>query len=300
MSKWILFICELFIIFLVLWLSKWDGKPKQQRLFSITLPKEAFNHPELLTIQKWYQLRLSISFLTLLAATLLGMFIRFKYMSLELLFFIIIITLTIGIPSFLYGKANLMVRQVKADQTWEAGNFSHGIHEDDFWRYGQFYTNPFDSARTTSKRMGMGTTLNLAHKNQRRFLAITLIAATLLVVATLFSTFYMEVKTPSYRIDETTLNIDYPFYYYHAPLSDIKSLRILQKLPPYSKQNGIETSTFARGFYTVGGYGKTFLCVYKSGPYLLIETAEVTLIVNEPTEEKTYSLLEALDMVIPK
>lgn len=300
MTKWILFLCELFIVFLVLWTAKWDGKPKQQRLFSITLPKDVLNHPELLAIQKWYQLRLNTGFIALLAASVLGLFIRFRYMSFELLFFALIITVAIVLPAYLYAKANQLTHHVKTDQSWEAGSFSHGIHEDDFWRYGQFYSNPFDTARTTSKRMGIGTTLNLAHKTQKRFLAVTLTATAVLVFAVLTSTYYMEIKTPSYHIDETTFAVDYPFYYYHLPLKDIKSLRMLQKLPPNSKTNGIETDTFARGFYTVGGYGKTFLSVYKTGPYLLIETSEITLIVNEATEEKTYSLLEALDMVIPK
>ncbi len=298
--KWIFFLCELFIICLVLLTSKWDGKPKNQRLFSITLPKEHLNHPELLEVQKRYQLQLSVTFLSLLTACLLSMFLHFKFISMELFFFFLIIGLSIALPSYFYAKANQLVKEIKQNNSWEAGNYSHGIHEDEFWRYGQFYRNPFDTARTTTKRMGIGTTLNLAHKKQQRFFIVSLALTLLVTVLLCFQLFYMEVKTPSYRIETNTLYIDYPVYYYHVPIKDILSLRVIQELPPTLKSNGIATDSFSRGFFNVKGYGEVFLCIYNTGPYLLIETKEGTVIVNEITEEKTYELLEALDMVIPK
>lgn len=300
MVKWVFFLCDLFIICLVLFTSKWDGKPKKQRLFSITLPKENLNHPALIEVQKRYQQQLSITFIALLIACLLSMFLNYRFVSIDLFFFFLIIGLSIALPSYFYAKANAQVKAIKQSQGWEAGNFSHGIHEDDFWRYGQFYRNPFDTARTTTKRMGIGTTLNLAHKKQRHFFVGSLILTLLLTILLSFGLLYMEIKTPSYRIETNTLYIDYPIYYYHVPIKDILSLRIVQELPPYYKSNGIETDSFSRGFFNVQGYGNVFLSIYKTGPYLLIETKEGTVIVNEITEEKTYALLEALDMVIPK
>lgn len=300
MIKWIFVLSELVVLFTVLWTSKWDGKLKQQRIFSITLPPEAQNQSDVVLIQKTYQRRLLITFTAMGAAILSSFFFHFKFVSLEVMFFILLIGLMIGLPSVFYGLANSQLKALKTEKNWEAGQYSHGIHEDDFWLYGQFYNNPHDISRSVSKRMGLGTTINLAHRGQRRLFFGVLAATLLLSIGLSGSLLYMEVKPPSFRIDSEVLYVDYPFYYYKLPLEDVKSLTVLQSLPSMYKENGIDTDDFARGYYRVEGYGRCFVCVYSEGPYIAIVTSQDTLIVNEITQEKTYTLLEALDLIIPK
>lgn len=298
--KWIFLFSELMVLLTVFWTAKWDGQLKQQRIFSITLPAEAHSQPEVSLIQKNYRRRLRNSFLLIGAAILLSLFLEFRYFSLELIYFLLLLGLMIGLPCAFYGHANNQLKKLKSEKHWEAGQYSHGIHEDDFWLYGQFYNNPHDISRSVSKRMGLGTAINLAHRGQRR-LFISAIAATLLLCIGLSgSLLYMEIKPPTFRIDSEMLYVDYPFYYYKLPIEDVKSLTVLQSLPAMYKENGIGTDTFARGYYRVEGYGRCFVCIYSEGPFIAIVTSQDTLIVNEMTQEKTYTLLEALDLVIPK
>jgi uncharacterized membrane protein len=298
--KWILFFSELLILSLVFWTSKWDGTFKQHRLFSITLPADVIQKKALTQVQKYFQKQLSLSFIIIVSLSILCLFLQFQYVSLEMLIFFFIIFSAIGLPSYFYAQANRQVKQIKVEQNWQAGTFSHGIHEDDFWKYGQFYNNPHDVARSVSKRMGIGTTLNLAHKSQRRFLIGSIVVTLMVTVVLSFGLFYMEVKSPNFRIESKMLYIDYPIYYYKLPLEQVNNLTVLQILPSISKENGIGTESFARGYYYVEGYGRVFLCVYNKGPFILIDTKQGKLIINESTEETTFELLEALDIVIPK
>jgi hypothetical protein len=300
MAKWVLLLCEALILLLVFWTSTWDGKAKKQRLFSITLPSEALKSPELLEIQSAYRHQINLSFLVLFMLIILSFFLKLKYFSLEIVYFLIVLTATIALPNYFYAGANRKVQALKLSKQWEAGHYSHGIHEDLFWIYGQFYNNPHDSARSASKRMGIGTTINWAHKGQRKFYFVTLSASLILTLGLLAGLFYMEIKTPVFKIEEEHLSVNYPIYYYHLPLENIKGLTVIQELPFMSKQNGIETVDFKRGYYSVEDYGRVFICVYTKGPFIVIKTNQDTLIVNEISSEKTYALLEALDLVLPK
>ncbi len=300
MTKWVLLLCEVLVLLLVFWTSKWDGKVKQQRLFSITLPNEALKSPELLKIQNTHLRQINLSFLIIFLLIILSLFFNLSYLSLEIAYFLIILTMTIVLPSYFYAQTNRKVQDLKLSKGWEAGHYSHGIHEDLFWIYGQFYNNPHDNARSASKRMGIGTTINWAHKGQRKFYFVTFSGSLILTLSLFVGLFYMEVKTPVFRIEEQHLSVNYPIYYYHLPLENIKGLTIIQELPFMSKQNGIETVDFKRGYYSVEGYGRVFICVYANGPFIVIKTDQDTLIVNEISSEKTYALLEALDLVIPK
>lgn len=300
MAKWIFLLSEFFILLIVFWTARWDGKQKQQRSFSITLPDEAFKDSSLLAIQVTFQRQLKAGFIVLLGLICLSLFVNFKYFTFEMLYFFLLLFAMILLPWIFYGLANQKVRRLKLTKGWEAGQFSHGIHEDDFWLYGQFYINPHDISRSVTKRMGLGTTLNLAHKSSKRLFFGMLLATLIITFGLTVSLYYMESKIPEFRIENQTLYVDYPIYYTQISLDEIVGLTVLQSLPAISKENGISTAEFARGYYAAEGYGRVFMCIYNEGPYIAIETKQGTLIVNESTSEKTYTLLEALDIVIPK
>lgn len=297
MTKWIFLICELIIFLAVYLTSFYDGNIKKGRLFSITLPSEAFKDEELKEIQENYKGKLKTSGLFILVWIIFGHLFKFPYVAIDLTFFLITLFAMIAIPSVYYSESNKLVKQLKLEKKWEAGIYSHGIHEDDFWRYGQFYNNPHDSSKYVNKRMGIGTTVNWAHKKQRNFLIILLTLASLLTIGLNVDLLYMEIKKPEFEIDHTQLYIHYPIYYYKVPLADIKSLTVIQDLPAMSKANGIATANFARGYFNVQGHGRVFVCIYKEGPYILIETTLGPILINEHTASGTYQLLEALDLV---
>lgn len=297
MTKWIFLVCELFTFLLVYLTNYYDGKRKKSRLFSITLPDEAFEDPELKEIQNTYYRKMKISGWVLLACIFAIQLMNLPYISFNLTFFLITLSAVIALPSIFYAEGNKNLKALKTEKGWAAGTYSHGIHEDDFWPYGQFYNNPHDSSKLVNKRMGIGTTINWAHKGQRHFMVFILVLTAFLTVGLNASLFYMEVKTPEFEIGKEYLYIHYPVYYYKVPLEDIQSLTVVQDLPPMSKANGIDTDHFARGYFNVQGHGRVFVCIYKEAPYIMIESVLGPLMINENTASGTYQLLEALDLV---
>lgn len=297
MTKWIFLVCELVTFLLVYVTNYYDGKQKKSRLFSVTLPEEAFEDPELKAIQMVYYKKMKVSGCVLLALIIVITFMDFPYVSFGLTLFLVSLGGIIALPSIFYAECNRALKVLKSEKKWEAGTYSHGIHEDDFWPYGQFYNNPHDSSTFVNKRMGIGTTINWAHKGQRHFMIFILTLSALLTVGLNASLFYMEVKIPEFEISKEYLYIHYPVYYYKVPLEDIQSLTVIQALPSMSKTNGIATENFARGYFNVQGHGRVFVCIYKEGPYILMESVLGPIMINEDTASGTYQLLEALDLV---
>lgn len=297
MTKWIFLMCELLIFLLVYMTSYYDGKQKKGRLFSVTLPQEAFGDSELLAVQSRYYKKLKTSSAFILLWIIAIHLSNLPYMAIDLSFFLVTLTGVIAIPSIFYAEGYTALKSLKLSKNWEAGAYSHGIHEDDFWPYGQFYNNPHDSAKFVNKRMGIGTTVNWAHKKQRHVMIFTLVMTGLLTLGLNGSLLYMEVKVPEFEFDKDQLYIHYPVYYYKVPLKGIQSLTVIQDLPPMSKNNGIDTDHFARGYFYVQGHGRVFVCIYKEGPYILIESVLGPIMINENTSSGTYQLLEALDLV---
>ncbi len=297
MTKWIFLMCELLIFLLVYVTSFYDGKQKKGRLFSVTLPQEAFGDTELLAVQNQYCKKLKASGLFIILWIIAIHLTNLRYLSIDLAFFLITLTAIIAIPSVFYADGYKALRSLKLEKGWEAGTYFHGIHEDDFWSHGQFYHNPHDSAKYVNKRMGIGTTINWAHKGHRQVMIFTLVMTGLLTVGLNGGLLYMEIKVPQFEITSDQLYIHYPVYYYKVPLEDIQSLTVIQDLPHMSKSNGIDTDNFARGYFYVQGHGRVFVCIYKEAPYVIIESKLGPIMINENTTSGTYQLLEALDLV---
>lgn len=297
MTKWILFLCEAFIFMMMIFMTSLDGKPKRNRLFSVTIPPEALNHQELKSIRRQYSNRLKLYAFFIILLELISLLFVFQFIALELLYFFMVLLAIFILPAFNYGQSNIALRALKQEKNWIAGNYSHGIHEDDFWIYGQFYNNPHDSSKWVSKQTGIGTTMNIAHKRQRHLMVTTWILICTLIIGLTAGLFYMEASVPAYEIDNQYLYVHYPIYYYKVPLDEIKSLTVIQELPYMSKTNGIETQDFARGYFYIQGHGRTFLSIYKEAPYILIDSLQGKLLINENSASGTYRLLEALDLV---
>lgn len=293
--KWIFLINELFVISLMFVVARWDGKWKGNRLFSITLPVGLDVSKDLKAIQGRFLRRLCLVEALALLASLFQMTLHFAYLSLDVALFLFILFWAILAPSWAYKNAHEEVRHFKVKEGLEAGAYLRGVHEDDFWKNGMTYNNPHDASRNVKKRMGIGTTPNLAHKRQRQFYYGTIYLSIGLLMLVVAGLFYMETTEPKFRMDNQYFYVDYPLYYYKVPIEAINSIQVVSSIGSVTSDNAIHTDDFMRGYFQVAGYGRAFLCAYKTEPYLVIKTEDDLLIVNDQSPEETYSLMEALD-----
>lgn len=300
MTEWIFLASEWFVILLIYVISRLDARPKDNRLFGITLPPMALTHEETENIVKSYLKNLFLSETGVFIASFAQIAFPFTLVSYGMTYFFGIIFAAICLPIYFYIKANERLKRLKVSRSWEAGAYIRGIHEDDFWIRGIFYHNQYDSARQVRKRMGIGLTPNLAYASARWLYFSVVAGGVALVIFTCTSMYYMETKVPEYAIQEDYLTVSYPVYYYKVLLEDIRDVKILKETPKLSKQNGIETDRFARGYYYIEGKGSAYVCVYKKMPCLLLETKLGFVLLNDATAQGTYDLLEAIDLAHPE
>lgn len=300
MIKWLLFLNEIFVIAMVLLAAKWDGKWKGHRLFSVTLPSEASNNEDLNLVLTQYKREINMTAIIAVILSILEFNFKFSYVVIEITLFLLILCAVIASPMILYARAHKRIEQIKVRNGWEAGAYHRGIHEDDFWKYGIFYNNPHDSSRMVNKRMGIGSTMNLAHPGQKKIFIATNVFIILTLLGVTVGLGFMEIKEPDFHMDHEYLYIDYPFYYYKVSTKEITSLQMISEVERGSKINGIDTDQFMRGFFNIPGYGEVYICAYTTGPCLVIQSNDIPVIINEKNAEETYELMEALDYMVPE
>lgn len=173
--------------------------------------------------------------------------------------------------------------------SYEADNDMH-------WRHGLAYYNPDDSSVWVQKRIGGGMTFNLATKTGRRlhYGLFVIIAATLIPLMVIIVR--ADAHPPKLLIDDAgTVKIESSEYPYSFELSDVRELTLEDALPTGFRTNGMATSTYARGNFSLTDLGKAKLYVFKKAPpFIIIKLDELYVVYNEEDPARTRELYEEL------
>jgi len=154
------------------------------------------------------------------------------------------------------------------------------IDEDAHWIYGLFYYNPDDKKIMVNDRVGIGTTMNLAHKTGKIVMVISIICILALPISGIYV--IREEFTPL-----TTEFLDNRIVVTHTAeeldlfMKDIKSVEMIDNLPSRVKVVGTGMENLLKGTFKVSGYGKSRLYLNPQQlPFLVITTDEETIIIN--------------------
>ncbi len=169
------------------------------------------------------------------------------------------------------------------------------IADDDInWIYGQFYYNPRDKHTLVAKRVGMGTTCNLATK-AGKFLSGAAIIALLLIPLSCVWIFFEEFTPISLRVSNQEVIVTHLKEEYKIPLEDITELEYLTTLPKTSKNIGTGMDNLYKGDFSVKGYGSCEVCLNpETEAFLVLHTEEETYIFSDETTEKTVERYKEL------
>lgn len=173
--------------------------------------------------------------------------------------------------------------------------------DDDYWKdswfAGEVYCNPNDSSTMVEKRMGSGTTPNLATKKGRWFCyGMTAFAAVLFVGLSIFF-LWPDFSSTTMRIDgaSRTVSINTPFYGTKFDEASVKSVALVDSIPNSSRTNGSDDGYTAVGHFTVDGYGPSLLYLHENKPpYILIQLPGEYIFYNEQTGEQTEAVYREL------
>lgn len=166
--------------------------------------------------------------------------------------------------------------------------------EDQYWVTGN-YNNPNDKRVWVEKRVGFGTTVNMASKMGK----LTNVFLVIIIIGTIvLAKFVMPLDfgAVEFEIIDNIAYINAPMYSDSFSMNDIHEVKQEENLPKMSKRNGGDSEIFYVGNFTVQGYGNCSVYVHRNNsPYLFITLSDRIVILNGNTPEKTeefYSLLK--------
>lgn len=302
------------------------GIRKNQRM-NITLPYEFLKHPEVTAITEKFKKVNLVFFLISVIGTLPTFFIN--YTSLSLLYLVIWMGFNFVIGNRLYCRYNSKLLLLKSKNRWFPEPYMYHeldgscqikrpkllkklypspidrllaetdepiyVDEDEHWING-YYFHPGNRRTTVEKRMGAGTTANLATRSgllsiYGAFVLMTIVFGWIIIlfISMDFSNFKM-------KIGDRKVEIDAPMYDYDFMLSDIMEIRLTDTLPEHgARTNGAATSTYYLGNFRFTSYGSSKMYVYKEyPPYIVIKLTDKTVFFNSKSAKETQEYYKKL------
>lgn len=169
--------------------------------------------------------------------------------------------------------------------------------EDDAWLGGVLYYNPSDNRTMVAKRIGIGTTVNLATKGGKVYLIFT---AVILAACLLIGPVLGMVDSDPPRLEVTSENTLVALHgskeKYVIPLDDITDVELRDSLPESSRIFGVGMPHYLEGDFSVSGEGAAKFCLDPTAPvFLRIETNNRTYWFTAQTPEQTRNVEEWLE-----
>ena len=167
------------------------------------------------------------------------------------------------------------------------------LDEDDLWIWGLLYYNPRDSHCFVNDRVGVNTSVNLAHPAGKVIAA----ALVLLILSLSLTLIFLDGKPPVLSVREETLVAASGRRSYEVALEDIVEVELREALPQRLwRSYGTATESLLRGKFTSEETGNVTLCLDPTAPpYLLITTeGGQRYLLGSSTEDETLAVFELL------
>ncbi|WP_141502635.1 DUF5808 domain-containing protein [Paenibacillus luteus] len=174
--------------------------------------------------------------------------------------------------------------------------------DDEYWINGSTYHNPNDTSIMVPKRVGIGTTVNMATRGGKWIQYGSVVLALIIVIPVAAFALQSDHTSPALTIAENGIvSIDYPLYDYSFDLSEVTGLTLEQDVPSGFRTNGVATAEYARGSFSLEKLGDAKLYVFKkSPPYIFIKLEGMTVIFNHKDAAATEALYAQLSARWPQ
>ena len=187
-------------------------------------------------------------------------------------------------------KRNVAIeRRYKKETTIE-------IDDDDNWLLGQFYYNPDDKRLNVEKRVGVGTTINIAHPVGKIVGAVSV----LLIIYVFIMLIYIGIlsKTPmSLQIENSSLICSQMKTDYSIPISDMSEpeLRTSSEDLKLHKLNGYDMEPLYKGKFTVDDQSNCIIFLnIESDSYITFSYSDQTYYISCDTDAETKEIYNEL------
>lgn len=172
--------------------------------------------------------------------------------------------------------------------------------EEDHWILGMFYYNPKDQRAMVEKRVGIGTTMNMAKPIAKPLMIFVLLVFLAIPVSCVWV--MMEEFTPI-QVDlvQNELIATHIQRDYVISIDDIRSITLIQELPHTYKKNGTGMANLLKGTFRVEGYGTCQLFLNpQNQEFIVVTDSRGTFLLSEETDEETLALYTDLTNAMDK
>ncbi|WP_313133822.1 PH domain-containing protein [Anaerocolumna sp.] len=184
-----------------------------------------------------------------------------------------------GIIIYIAVKAEFTTRYVQEKLSEESKRPIY-LDEDDHWIYGLFYYNPDDKKILVNDRVGIGTTMNLAHKTGKIVTLIAIVCMLTLPISVIYV--IKEEFTPlTTKILDNRIVVTHIAEELDLPTEEIRSVEVVEHLPSTVKVVGTGMEHLLKGTFNVSGYGRCKLYLNpEKPPFLVMTTEDERIIIN--------------------
>lgn len=162
--------------------------------------------------------------------------------------------------------------------------------EEEHWILGMFYYNPQDKRAMVQKRVGIGTTINMA-KPIGKLLTIVVILVFLSIPASCIWVMMEEFTPIQVELVQDEVIATHIQKDYVISIDDISSIELIQELPHTYKKNGTGMANLLKGTFRVDGYGTCQLFLNpQNQEFIVITDSKETFLLSEETDEETLAL----------
>jgi hypothetical protein len=168
--------------------------------------------------------------------------------------------------------------------------------DDEYWINGSTYYNPNDQSVMVPKRIGIGTTVNMATRAGKWIKYGGIVLAIAIVLPLTAFAVQSDNTSPSLQVEENgVINIDYPMYDFSFSINDVQEITLEESLPTGFRTNGTATAEYARGNFSLEKLGDAKLYIFKnSPPYIFIKLDGLYIIFNDKDPASTKAIYDEL------
>lgn len=162
--------------------------------------------------------------------------------------------------------------------------------DDSYWIWGMFYYNPNDKHSSIDKRVGIGTTVNMASGLGKFTTAFTTII--LLGMIPICGFVIREEFTPiNLHVENKVLICSQIGDKYKLDVDKISEAKVIEKLPNLSRTNGTGMDTLQKGTFSSKDYGKcSVLLNPKNGKFIELKYEGKTYFLSGNDDKKTEQI----------
>lgn len=174
------------------------------------------------------------------------------------------------------------------------------VEEDDYWIYGIFYYNKNDRRFMVNKRVGIGTTINMARTSGKVVMGIV-IGGTLAALLWAAGLMLLEDFVPvSLALEDSVLVSGQYHEEYRVELSEISQAELAEELPSMSKRVGTGMESILKGSFLAEGFVSCKVCVRRlQPPFVKLFTNDgMVYYLNDEDPKVTRQVFEELQKAL--